>query len=199
MKWIITIILACLITGNSIEMPIGTSSTIHLTNLKNADFRITYKKIRWEEGNYVNDSLDLGKETYGGVTAKYNPDWYGWRYISNKNLKYNQYVAEAEPWVLDYYVTIWVREGFYRLSNQEVANYLFDTRVHLSRKQTIRLINRAYNLSLDENNEDWITLQLSRLDLTPLRAERIDHYKWLINKIPTQKKWWKNWQARAMR
>lgn len=199
MKWIITIILACLITGNSIEMPIGTVSTLDLVNLKKANFLLTYKKIRWEEGNYVNDSLDLGKETYGGVTAKYNPDWYGWRYISSKNLKYNQYVAEAEPWVLDYYVTIWVREGFYRLSNQEVANYLFDTRVHLSRKQTIRLINRAYNLSLDENNEDWITLQLSRLNLTPLREERINYYKWLINKIPTQKKWWKNWQARAMR
>lgn len=193
MKYLLCFLCLCLSFRTQEAMPFSGKTTIKITSIS---FIEAYCKVRELEGNYVNDPLDLGKETYAGITTRYNPDWYGWRYIKNKKLKRCQYVPEAELWVLDYYLDIWVKEGFYKLRNQEVANYLFDTRIHLSQKRTIQLINDTYNLKID-NNAEWITYKLNRIDLSKLREARINYYYKRFKKNPTQLKFKRNWLRRA--
>lgn len=162
------------------------------------DFLTTYKRIRYEEGNYINDPVDRGGETYAGIPMKISPSWYGWRYITGKNFKRYQYCKEAELWVKDYYLDIWVDEGFYRLKNQDVANYLFDTRVNISPRQTIKLLNRHHNTNLSYTTE-WVNSTLDTIDIQKFRKHRVDYYLALIKRRPEQVRFRKNWLMRALR
>lgn len=163
---------------------------------KKVDFVIAYSLVRKAEGNYVNHPNDKGKRTYAGITSKYNPNWYGWRYIKH-NPKWNTHIPKAEMWVLDYYLDIWIKEGFDELSNQELANYLFDTRINLSRKQTVKLLNKVFKINRI-NKDKWITKNLDTLNVDNLRLARIAYYNNIIKKDSSQIVFKKSWIKRAM-
>jgi hypothetical protein len=158
-----------------------------------ANFVETYNHLRAYEGNYVYHINDKGGETYAGITRRYNPEWYGWKYVDRYPNKRHTYVPEAEFWVKDYYLTIWVREGFYLLENQDVANFLFDTRIHLSKRQTIKLLRRM-GITTDES--EWAA-GLDSLDVGELRKLRTGYYYRLVSRNPRQKVFIKGWIKRV--
>ncbi len=164
---------------------------------KSAEFAITYQKIRFYEGYYVNDPIDPGGITYAGITYKYNPEWYGWRYIDFNNIKRNERVEACEHWILDYYLDIWVSEGFYKLKNQNVANYLFDMRINNSRKTTVRLCNKLRGVFV-QYQEQWVTEELDRIDLKSLSRLRTNHYHDLVRKSPEKRKFLTGWLRRSV-
>ena len=43
-----------------------------------ADFKISWLKTSTNEGGYVNNSKDPGKETYRGISIRFWPKWEGW-------------------------------------------------------------------------------------------------------------------------
>lgn len=192
----ITLLLIGLTAVAADERPLEKTKKVIVE--KKASFQAAYQKIRKEEGYYNNDPVDLGGETYAGITMRYNPEWYGWRYIHGKKFKRNQYSPEAEFWVLDYYLTIWVKEGFYDLHDQDIANYLFDTRVNISSYETIRLLNRYHQANL-EFIDNWVHPRLDSMNLNTFRKSRIHYYSRIIKKRPEQIKWKKAWFARAAR
>lgn len=195
-----TIILTLLLVHESTEATfIKPTETVE--EVKYADFRIAYNHVRKEEGFYSNHPNDLGKETYAGITKKYNPNWYGWNYVNKYRLKQNEPVTGidsliTEFYVQDFYLDIWVKEGFYKLTNQEVANYLFDTRVNLSRKQTIKLLNRTYSTPV-VNTEQWILSSMDHYNITLLKKTRTNYYLNRIKANPSQIVWKKGWLKRA--
>ncbi len=46
-----------------------------------AQFATWYEQVKRNEGFYVNDPLDRGKETYAGVSRKSFPNWAGWAIV----------------------------------------------------------------------------------------------------------------------
>jgi lysozyme family protein len=46
-----------------------------------ADFKKAWDKTSGNEGGYVNNSKDGGKETYRGITMKDHPAWEGWNIV----------------------------------------------------------------------------------------------------------------------
>ena len=52
-----------------------------------ADFNLSIPKILKHEGGYVDNPNDIGKETYGGISRKYNPNWEGWKFIDDWKLR----------------------------------------------------------------------------------------------------------------
>ena len=44
-------------------------------------FLNAYENLIGHEGGYVNNSNDIGGETYKGISRKYNPNWNGWAII----------------------------------------------------------------------------------------------------------------------
>ena len=204
MKKIWLCIITLLVTINSATEATlikSTSSLVEDKSIQYADFTLAYKQVREEEGYYSNHPNDLGKETYAGITKRYNPDWYGWNYVDKYNLKQNQYVPKqdslmTEFYVLDFYLTIWVKEGFDQLTNQTIANYLFDMRVNLSRRQTIKLLQQISTLPI-VNTEKWVLSSMDSLDITLLKKARTAYYLNRIKKNPSQLVWRKGWLRRA--
>lgn len=175
---------------------------------RRASFREAYQYVRVFEGNYVNIPLDKGGETYGGITRKYNPEWYGWRYVDQYPNIRHTFVPEAEFWVMDYYLTIWVKEGFYKLRNQQVANYLFDMRVHLSKYRAIKLLNSQGIETSDESDwipddrlewdgSKWVKISINNIDLEKLSEVRKRYYLGIVKRSPHQKIFIKGWLKRV--
>lgn len=193
MKVCLTLILVLVtLTSNNNETYICQPGS-----LTRADFRIAYKLILKHEGYWVNDPSDAGGETYCGITKRFSKDWYGWRYVdATKNKKWNDSIPEATMWVLDFYLSIWAAEGFYKLENQEIANYVFDTRIHLHTKQTIKLINETYGYDFSTNT-NWIDNRLDTVRLCDLQERRKQFYLRLIKRKPHYIKFKRNWLRRA--
>jgi hypothetical protein len=192
-RLIILMVLLLPILGHAPASP-RTSSVLVVRRF--AEFAITYQKIRYYEGYYANDPADPGGKTYAGITYRWNPDWYGWRYIDFNKIKYNERVEACEIWILDYYLDIWVSEGFYKLKNQSVANYLFDMRVNNSRKTTIKLCNKLKGVSV-KYQEEWVTEKLDSIDLKGLSRLRTNHYHNLVRNSPEKRKFLDGWLRRS--
>jgi hypothetical protein len=189
------------------------------------DFKVTYDLIRQWEGNYVNHPHDRGGETYGGITRKYHPEWSGWKYINGKQLKRHEEVSEAEMWVLDFYLDIWIKEGFYSLKNQTLANALFDLRVHVGKRNTLKIVNIilqsmgeqevapgakwVYSLETVDRWDEYhtapthpslniIVTNSSPVDifLEKLKKYRTNYYFNIVNRDDTQKVFIQGWMNR---
>ncbi len=180
-----------------------------VTIIKRADFMTTYNQIRKYEGNYADDKDDKGGITYGGITTRDNPNWYGWRYIVGDSIKNNQKFPKAEFWVMDYYLDIWVKEGFFNLKNQEIATYLFDLRINSNKHLAIKYCNRVFRkmgyreelIHINYNDEEWVSEMLNRvyepMFLEKLKYERIRLYNILVDRDSTQSKFMGSWMTRA--
>lgn len=198
--WILFLFLL-ITTSGSQEMPLE-AIVVAPAEIEYADFRTSYNRVRKYEGYYANHEHDKGLETYAGITKKYNSNWEGWKYVKKHPLKWNQPVTGkdsliTEFYVLDFYLNIWVQEGFNKLTNQEVANYLFDTRIHLSRRSVIKLMNRTYGLDLDKHTLEWVDSSFDTLDVRSLKSARIRYYAKLIERDSTQRIFKVNWFKRA--
>lgn len=210
-KFIILVILLLTLVNATTEAPIkcATSDTIEVEKAK---FIPAYERIRMFEGYYAHQPHDKGGETYGGVTRNFNTNWYGWRYIDqhrnkakNRKLSQNYIVPEAEFWVQDYYLDVWVKEDFGEIIDQNAANYAFDFRIN-SHHSGIFLIQRVLNEMgqkveitgvMDENTAKAINNVDPDSFLLKVRNARYKLYNIIVKKDTTQRKFYRNWIDRA--
>lgn len=167
-------------------------------------FPAIYDSIRIREGNYSYHPLDKGGETYGGITRKWNKDWMGWYYIDQvKGKKRNQSVAQAEYWVKQYYLDLWVREGFYLIRDPKLAYALFDFRLNTSPRGVEKKVNKVLNelgLTPVKVQGHWITEEFNTVDPVRfellLRLQRLKLYNSLVINDPSQAVFYQGWQKR---
>lgn len=210
-KLILIVILLLLFSNYAAERPIERKSFVSKAEIRSLNlyskFYPAYQRIRYFEGNYTHQKHDKGGETYGGVPRKYNKKWYGWKYIdkNRKKLKQNYYIAEAEFWVLDYYLDIWVKEQFYLIRNQDVANYVFDFRIN-SYHSAIKRIQQILNdmgqkveitSEMDINTIDAINRVDADVFLHKLKRSRIALYNKIVYRDTSQKIFYRTWVNRA--
>jgi lysozyme family protein len=158
---------------------------------------------------YYNDNPnDRGRETYAGITRKYNENWYGWRYIDQYKqqgqIKWNQRIPECDHWVMDFYLDIWVKEGFNEIHSQRIANYIFDFRVNspIGMKIVQRALNDSgYNLELTNKMNPETIHALNDVDedefFDHLLERRITFYQNIVKRDSTQQEFLKHWLKRA--
>src|SRR5579859_5989985 len=179
--------------------PMPTSSKSGLST-KKADFRMAYQRIIKYEGYYANNTNDHGGETYLGITRRFNPKWLGWRYL-DKEKRFKDFPnRELDPMIdhyaLDYYLDIWVKEGFSEIKNQRVANYFLDFRVHgcyyaiTITKQVLNSLGSKLDLKDPYVNEEMITA-INKVDpnkfINALKLRRIQFYTNIVWRDRTQK------------
>jgi len=180
--------------------------------IQKASFLIAYQITGSYEGGYANVVNDLGEETYRGISCKFCKDWRGWSRIDEYKLKcgppdQNHFFNDLTDWdVTDFYLDIWIDEGFSDLENQAIANYLFDFRVHspIAVKIIQRLFNDCgYQFKLDNQMNPEMIVALNKIDSTctdflmSIKKERIDFYNHVIDHNPSQEKFLCHWLKRA--
>ncbi len=117
-----------------------------------ADFYVAYKLTMDNEGGYVNDPDDSGKETYKGISRRYHPNWAGWRKVDHAKEQKDFSIVLGGYSDLESDVRVFYKEQFWNIflgdeiSDQSLANELFDTSVNMSPARSISFLQEALNI-----------------------------------------------------
>lgn len=169
--------------------------------------------ILQHEGGYVDDPKDNGGETYRGISRRNNPDWCGWKIIDAlKPVKRGVVINndELESMVIDFY-----DEKYYQklkldeINDLMISAHLLCQSVHSGRSAGIKCLQRSINDVLGDNtlcvdgaignntinkcNELEGNCEL----INAIVKERKRFYKSIVEKNPSQKKFYQGWLNRV--
>lgn len=117
-----------------------------------AKFDEAYQRTLKFEGGWVNDDADSGKETYKGISRAANPNWAGWKIVDNYKKKSNfpknlDSDVQLQSLVKELYKTnYWDKVWGDKITNQKVANDLYDTGVNMGVATSIKLSERQFKM-----------------------------------------------------
>ena len=123
-----------------------------------ANFLEAYDIMLNYEGGYGNDPSDAGGETYKGISRVYHPSWSGWKIIDSykaepgfpgtayRSINLNNAVKEF------YKAEYWDVNLLDRVTDQKIANEMFDTGVNLGTVKATKFLQKALNL-LNKNGQ----------------------------------------------
>lgn len=125
-----------------------------------AVFSEAYEITLKHEGGYDNDPDDVGGETYKGVARAYYPSWPGWAIIDDAK-SYPNFPdnltndTELNRMIKDFYkANYWDRFWGDQISNQLIANEMFDTAVNMGVSRAVKFLQTALNL-LNRNQSNY--------------------------------------------
>lgn len=185
--------------------PLLVEPKVYSSKPKERHFLYVYNHIRTNiEGNYVWHPRDKGGETYGGIARKIHPKWQGWEYVdAAKPLKRHDRVEAAEFYVMDWYLTLWVREGFEVIEDRTLALNLFDFRIHSSPRTVTKLTSRVLEQMGCEAvvvSENWVDDRFNRVDPVEfalrLKIQRLILFNHIVTNHPSQKVFYGGWCKR---
>jgi lysozyme family protein len=187
-----------------------------------ADFKIAYQKTMGHEGGWANDPDDSGGETWKGIARNYHPNWSGWTIIDA--LKVGRSKAQFEPLLFDnrglqedvwsfYKRQFWDVNKLDRVTNQEIANEVFDTGVNMNYTIAAEFLQRALNAT-NRNGRDYPDIDedgqigsqtLGVLNSHPrpqqilklLNCQQGVRYMEICRKRPSQEKFMTSWMSRV--
>lgn len=134
-------------------------------------FDIAFERTMGIEGAYDNNPDDKGGETCWGIARNYHPRWKGWGRVGahkasclndngnvdehalSKKLSSDPLIAKA---VKSFYKeNFWDKVKGDGVSNQFVANELFDTAVNMSPKRAIEFLQKSLNKFNRDQRDDY--------------------------------------------
>jgi len=125
-----------------------------------ANFNKSYEITLGHEGGYSNDPVDVGGETYKGISRKYHPKWKGWVIIDESKTDSNFPECLKENNMLDmmvrkfYRITFWDLFWGDEIPDQEIANELFDTGVNMGVGRSVKYLQMGLNV-LNRNQKNY--------------------------------------------
>lgn len=127
-----------------------------------ADFEIAYGETELFEGGYVNDPDDKGGETHRGVARRFHPHWPGWKIIDDYKTKHpDDFIKRVndDPKLVElskqlYRAKYWAPILGDQISNQAIANKVFDTGVNQGVGTSVRYLQESLNL-LNRNQKNY--------------------------------------------
>ena len=188
-----------------------------------SEFDNAYKLVMRNEGGYVHDPDDIGGETYKGIARRYHPGWRGWKKVDAAKDKRGfpkilEKDSSLQRLVKSFYKKYyWDVVGGDTISDQALAEELFDTAVNFGTRRTVRLLQRAVNL-LNRNQRNYADITVDGIFgdktlATVKKAIRLDrsskyivkiinslqagHYIARMQEKPTQEKFARGWLNRA--
>jgi lysozyme family protein len=173
-----------------------------------ADFTQALQLVLTHEGGYVNDPDDPGGETYKGVARKIHSKWDGWTTIDILKLKQG-FPANLDKDdglqsdVTDFYrVTFWDPMNGDKLTNQQVANSIFDFGVNAGLSTSVSLAQMVVGAKAD-----GVLGPLSIAAINPFDPEmfiasftiaKIARYINIVRKRPDSRKYFFGWVCRSL-
>jgi len=173
-----------------------------------ANFENALHKVLAHEGGYVNDPDDAGGETYKGVARKIFSKWDGWTIVDlckkkpnfPKNLDLD---TELQHKIEDFYrVNFWDRVKGDDIKHEEVAFAIFDFGVNAGVSTSAVLAQKVLDLDADGVIGNGTVTALNEQDperfLASFTLAKIARYIYIVNKKPSNKKFFFGWVNRAI-
>ena len=187
-----------------------------------ADFKTAYEKTMKHEGGWANDPDDSGGMTWKGIARNYHPNWDGWTIIDS--IKMGKTESQFEPLlfassplqikVLEFYKKeFWDVIKLDKVTNQDIANELFDTGVNMHHSVAAEFLQRSLNAT-NRNGKDYPDIDedgeigpqtLGVLNAHPrpaqilklLNCQQGTRYMDICRKRPSQEKFMTSWLSRV--
>jgi lysozyme family protein len=174
-----------------------------------ANFLLAYQQVIKNEGGYVNDPADPGGETYKGVARKMNSKWDGWILVDTLRRTESNFPAclnnsvELQEKIEDFYhINYWDRVQGDQLTNQQVANSIFDFAVNAGVSTSSSLAQIVVGAKPDgvigKDSIDKINTFDPDYFLASFTVAKIARYISIIKKRPTSQKYLYGWIRRAL-
>lgn len=172
------------------------------------NFQLAFERINRFEGYYVNHPRDKGGETYRGVARNFNHQWLGWirvdDYKKDHSIRWNQQIKTADFLVLDYYLDIWIKEGFDKIQDRDLAIYVFEFRIHGNAAVRVMrklLVEKGAILPINNKIDSVFITNINflppKLYIKDLRKKRIKYYNDIVRRDTTQRIFLKHWKSRV--
>jgi len=173
-----------------------------------AEFKISLQKTLAHEGEYVNDPVDSGKETYRGISRANYGNWKGWSIIDQYKIKPNFPFSLANNVDLEKQVELFYLYEFWlllkadQIQNQTTADSVFDFAVNAGINKSVQLTQSIIGTKADGIIGEQTLKKLNSLDFgyfqPAFTVAKISHYIAIIQKRPTNKKYLYGWIIRAL-
>jgi len=173
-----------------------------------AEFKTAFQKMLIHEGGYVNDPEDQGGETYKGISRTMHNQWPGWAIIDNFKNKFGFPATLDLSVELQNHVELFYRSNFWsplnadHISNQVIANSIFDFSVNAGIITSVRLAQSIVGVKADGIIGELTIKNLNSLDfgyfLPAFTVGKMSHYIAIIKKRPANKKYLYGWIIRAL-
>jgi len=173
-----------------------------------AEFKISFQKTLAHEGEYVNDPVDSGKETYRGISRANHGDWKGWSIIDQYKAKPNFPFSLANNTDLERQVELFYLYEFWlplkadQIQDQTTADSIFDFAVNAGVSKSIQLTQSIIDTKADGIVGEKTLQKLNSLDFDYFQlaftVSKISHYIAIIKKRPANKKYLYGWIIRAL-
>ena len=173
-----------------------------------AEYKSAFNKTIGSEGGYVNDPSDPGGETYKGVARKINSKWDGWQTIDILK-RQNGFPAnldkdtDLQNAINDFYrVNFWDRIKGDHISNQDIAESIFDFAVNAGVATSASLAQMVVEVTPDgvigPNSINAINAYNPDHFLAAFTVAKIARYVTIVKKRPTSRKYFYGWVCRAL-
>jgi lysozyme family protein len=173
-----------------------------------ADFTRAFQLVIATEGGYGNDPDDPGGETYKGVARKIFSKWDGWTTIDilKKQADFPANLdkdADLQQAVSDFYqVNFWDKINGDQITNQDVANSIFDFGVNAGIATSSSLAQMVVGVETDGviGNESIAKINAFNTEhfLAAFTVAKIARYVNIVKKRPTSRKYFYGWVLRAL-
>lgn len=186
-----------------------------------ANFIPAYNMIMKYEGSYNNDPVDIGGETYKGISRVYNPTWKGWKIIDELKEKSDFPKNLLRNWYLNQLVKLYFKKKYWDplllddIMDQEIAEKLFDISVNMGThrssvflQQALNYLNRNQMLYLDLVEDGkvgkktlgalkvYLEYDKPNFILKVLNLLQGNHYLSYMKRSPKQEKFARGWLNR---
>lgn len=163
----------------------------------------------FHEGGYVNDKDDKGGETYRGISRIKNPNWEGWAYVDQlKPLKRGDIINHAglkEAVAKLYFEKYFKQNRFNEIESPKKALVLFDMAVNGG--YSVFMVQNILNIAFQKGllNDGVLGAKtLAAINEVPeiafcneVNKYRIARFKRIVEKDPTQEKFYEGWIDRV--
>ena len=157
-----------------------------------ADFLESLAIVLRHEGEYANDHLDFGGETFRGIARNFHPDWTGWKLID---------AGQREGPELDKLVSDFYHSEFWKfddITDQELANKLMDQSVNRGQVSAIKLLQHVLGIAEDGvfGPQTLAAANAARNLTSKLRVASVLRRFQRIKQDPSQAKFLQSWVVR---
>ena len=181
-----------------------------------------FKVTLGHEGGYGNDPVDVGGETYKGISRRFNPNWDGWKIIDLAKIEDIHFPSSLETYeglqksVQDYYRMRYWDEYLGDDMPMALALEMFDTAVNMGVGRAVKFLQIALNClnrngslypdmvedgsygpTTHRNLYQYLSMDSVFLLVKMINVQQGMHYINYMKKSPKQEKYARGWFKRV--